>query len=198
VGHRRRPSFGAVARRRLATALFLGALTAGCQGSDSDYFGTYDSTWVAVPTVAGDPVYVGVTLLNAHPGDTVEIDSVTFGDVTGDAIAEPLAAILRGETHLLGGMRASEIGESVDLTPYASPVGLRFAAHDGPVALAARLSGTAPVLGFRYVVVRFRANDGPIHVDQIDFRASVCIGATFEEAVERCRPIEDEMDSFRP
>ena len=186
----------AVAGLVLAAALFALPLM-GCSADDSDYFGAYESSWVRIPIAAGDGAYVGITVLAAHDGDTVVLESVDFDGREGEATIEPLVAVLRGEARLIGAVAESEVGATVDLATYRAAAGVRFSEGEGPVALAARISGTSPVHGFGSVIVRFQIEgSSALRVDRIPFRATVCTAATVEAAVDVCRPIEDRMATF--
>ena len=156
-------------------------------------------TWVRVPTTLGDPVYVGVLVLHAKPGDTIELDSLVVEGLEGDATVKPMVRILHGETRTLGGIAESDLGDTIDLSTYRPLTMLRFAEADGPVEFAVRVDGTTPVHGFNGLRLRFRIDGiGSVIEDWIPMRASVCTGTTRPEAVERCRPIEQQMRSEEP
>jgi hypothetical protein len=178
--------------------LVLGVLALWPRGpTDSDYFGPNMPTWVRVPTTVGDPVYVGVLVLNARAGDVVELASLGIDRTEGDATIEPLVRVLAGETETLGGIAASALPPTIDLSSYSPLLGFRFAEADGPVELSLRVSGAAPIHGFDGLTLRFTRNGADEEVvDRIPMRASVCAGSTFDQAVELCRPIEDQMHSF--
>jgi hypothetical protein len=166
---------------------------------DSDYFGPNMPTWVRVPTTIGDPVYVGVLLLRAQPGDAVELDSLLVEGLIADTGVAPMVRILHGETRILGGISESDLGDTIDLSSYGSLSMLRFSETDGPVELAVRVVGTAPVHGFDGLRLRFRISGAAAVIeDWIPMRASICTGSTFTEAVERCRPIAEQMESEGP
>ena len=113
-----------------------------------------------VPTTTGDPVYVGVLVLVARPGDTVRLESLVPAKVEGDAVIEPIVDVLDGETRLFGAIAESDVGDSADATAYEPLGGVEFADAAGPVALAVRIRGTTPVHGFDGLTLRYRLNDG--------------------------------------
>ena len=183
----------------LVAAILAGAFLATRGPVESDYFGPHEPTWVRVPTTIGDPVYVGIIVLHAHPGDVVELDSVVIEGLSGDASIEPIVRILVGPSRILGGIAASHLGDTIDLSTYAPFSPLRFSEAMGSVELAVRVVGAAPVHGFNGVRLRFRINSATaVTEDWIPMRASICTGSTFAEAVERCRPIADQMASESP
>jgi hypothetical protein len=183
----------------LAAAISGGAYLALRGPEDSDYFGPNEPTWVRVPARIDDPVYVGVLVLRARSGDVVELDSVVVEGVSGDATIEPIVRTLRGPSRILGAIAASDLGDAIDLSTYGPFATLRFSEATGPVELAVRVVGTAPVHGFNGVRLRFRVNGGAaVFEDWIPMRASICTGLTFAEAVDRCRPIAEQMSSERP
>jgi hypothetical protein len=192
-------------RRRAATGPMVGAalltstIAMACGASDSDYFGPNEPTWVRVPVTSRDPAYVGVIVLLARSGDTVTIDSVDFGGPVGDAHIEALVSILHGRTKLIGAIAESRLGAEIELSTYVPATGFQFDEADGAVALAARITGTTSVHGFRNVTVRFHTARGSRSwVDLIPYRASVCSAETFEAALQVCKPIADEMDRTGP
>jgi hypothetical protein len=183
----------------LAAAILGGAFLLLRGPVDSDYFGPNEPTWVRVPTTIGDPVYVGVLVLRAQAGDLVELESVLVDGLIGDTSVEPMARVLSGPTRILGGIAESDLGDAIDLSTYMPLAMLRFSASDGPVEFAVRVVGTAPVHGFNGLRLRFRINGAAaVLEDWIPMRASICTGSTFAEAVERCRPIAEEMASEGP
>ncbi len=195
---RRHPSIAA-AGLVLAAAILAGAFLATRGPVDSDYFGPNEPTWVRVPATIGDPVYVGIRVLYAQPGDVVELDSVEVEGLSGDAEIEPIVRVLDGPSRILGGIAASHLGDTIDLSTYAPFAPLQFAEAESPVELAVRVVGTAPVHGFKGVRLRFRINGATAVIeDWIPARASICTGATFAQAVERCQPIADQMASEEP
>lgn len=194
---RRRPI--AAAGLVLAAAVLAGGFLLARGPVDSDYFGPNMPTWVRVPTTIGDPVYVGVLVLRAQPGDAVELDSLLVDGLIADTGVEPMVRILHGETRILGGISESDLGDTIDLSSYGSLPTLRFSETDGPVELAVRVVGTAPVHGFDGLRLRFRIGGAAAVIeDWIPMRASICTGSTFVEAVERCRPIAEQMESEGP
>jgi hypothetical protein len=193
-GFRRRT---AAAGLVLAAAAIAGGFVIARGPADSDYFGPNEPTWVRVPTTLGDPVYVGVLVLRAQPGDSVELDEMLVEGIQGDATVEPIVRVLRTETRILGGIAESDLGDTIDLASYSPLTALRFAEADGPVELAVRIVGTTPVHGFNGLRLRVRIDGVPIE-DWIPMRASICTGSTRPEAVERCRPIEAQMLSQEP
>jgi hypothetical protein len=153
--------------------------------------------WVRVPTPIGDPVYVGVLVLNAQPGDSIVLASQAIERREGDATVEPLLRILGDETQTLGGISASELPDSIDLTSYRPLPGFRFTDADGPVEFSVRIEGSTPIHGFDGLWLRFNRNgESNLVEDWIPIRASICSGSTRDQAAERCRPIEDQMHSF--
>ena len=180
----------------LVAAILAGAYLEQSSPPDSDYFGPNEPTWVRVPTTLGDPVFVGVLVLHARPGDVIELDSLIVEKLEGDAAITPIARVLKGETQILGGIAASDLGDAIDLSTYVPMAMLRFTEADGAVELAVRVSGSAPIHGFNGLRLRFTI-DGARSVveDRIPMRASICTGASRPEAVERCRPIEEQMRS---
>ena len=183
----------------LVAAIVAGAFLATRGPVDSDYFGPNEPTWVRVPTTIGDPVYVGILVLHAQPGDVVELDSVLVEGRSGDANIEPIVRILDGPSRILGAIAASHLGETIDLSTYAPFSPLRFSEANGSVELAVRVAGTAPVHGFNGVRLRFMINRATaVTEDWIPMRASICTGSTFAEAVERCRPIAGQMATEGP
>jgi hypothetical protein len=183
----------------LAAAIVAGAFVLGRGPVDSDYFGPNEPTWVRVPTTIGDPVYVGILVLRAQPGDTIELESVQAEGLLGDTSVEPLARVLSAPTRILGAIAESDLGDTIDLSSYVPSAMLRFSEAGGPVELAVRVVGTTPVHGFNGLRIRFRINgDTALVEDWIPMRASICTGLTFAEAVERCRPIAEQMESERP
>lgn len=183
----------------LVAAVFGGAFLLTRGPMDSDYFGPNEPTWVRVPAKLGDPVYVGVRLLYARPGDAVELDSVAVEGISGDADVEPIVRTLPGPSRILGAIAASDLGDTIDLSTYVPFSTLRFSAANGPVELAVRVVGTAPIHGFNGVRLRFRINGAAAVIeDWIPMRASVCTGSTFPAAVERCEPIAEQMASEGP
>lgn len=183
----------------LVAAILGGAFVATRGPLDSDYFGPNEPTWVRVPAKLGDPVYVGILVLRARPGDAVELDSVAVEGITGDAGVEPIVRTLHGPSRILGAIAASDLGDAIDLSTYAPFSTVRFAEATGAVELAVRVVGTAPVHGFNGVRLRFRINGArAVLEDLIPMRASICTGLTFADAVERCRPIAEQMASERP
>ena len=196
--HRR--AAGRAYRLAAVAAAALAAVTLrGCASSDTDYFGPNEPTWVRVPTTTDDAVYVGVIVLNAHPGDTVRLDSIKVTRLEGDARVEPIVDVLHGETRLLGGISESAIGETADLDAYQPLSGTVFTEADGPVAFAVRVTGTTPVHGFDGLSIRFTLNDADQVVeDWIPMRASVCTATTLNESVEICEPIRRQMLNETP
>ena len=179
-------------------AAVAGLITTWPEGPrDSDYFGPNEPTWVRVPTILGDPVYLGVLVLHALPGDAIVLESLGLDRVEGDASVDAMFRILGDETQTMGGIPASALPDTIDLTTYGSLSGFRFAAADGPVEFSLRISGTSPIHGFDGLWLRFARNgEATIIEDWIPMRATVCTGSTFDQAVERCRPIEAQMHSF--
>jgi hypothetical protein len=195
----RRLPGGTIAAATLAlVALVLGGLALWPRARlDSDYFGPNMPTWVRVPTVRGDPVYVGVLRLSAQAGDVIELTSLDIERREGDAKVEPMLRILNGRTETLGGIAASALPDTFDLSTYLPLPGFRFADADGPVEFSLRVGGTSALQGFDGLWLGFTRNgDRAILEDWIPMRASICTGSTLEEAVERCRPIEAESHSF--
>jgi hypothetical protein len=182
----------------LAAAILAGGFVVARGQADSNYFGPNTPTWVRVPTTIGDPVYVGVLVLRARPGDTVELNSLVVEDLIDDTGVEPMVRILQGETRILGGIAESDLGETIDLSSYVPLSGLRFSVADGPVEFAVRVTGTTPVHGFNALRLRLRINGAAALEDWIPMRASICTGLTRAEAVERCRPIAEQMRSEGP
>lgn len=183
----------------LVAAILAGAFLAIRGPVDSDYFGPNEPTWVRVPTTIGDPVYVGLLVLYAQSGDVVELDSVVVEGLSGDPSIEPIVRILDGPSRILGAIAASHLGDTIDLSTYAPFSPLRFSEAAGPVELAVRVAGTAPVHGFNGARLRFRINGAAaVTEDWIPLRASICTGSTFAEAVDRCRPVADQMESEGP
>lgn len=182
----------------LAAAIALAAFMLSTGPPDSDYFGPNEPTWVRVPSTLGDPVYVGVLILHAHPGDSVVLESVTVEGLLGDATVEPIARVVEEPARIIGGMRESDLDDVLDLSAYGPVAGLPFSAAVDGVELALRISGSTPVHGFDGVRLRFRvgAQAEPMD-DRIPLRASVCSGATMAEAVEVCGPIASEMHEGR-
>jgi hypothetical protein len=195
-----------LSRRSIAAAGFVlvAAILAGrfllARGlEDSNYFGPNEPTWVRVPTTIGDPVYVGILLLRAHPGDAIELESLEVDGLIGDTMVEPIARVLSGPTRTLGGIAESDLGDTIDLSSYGPIRMLHFAEVDGEVELAVRVEGTAPVHGFDGVRLRFRINGAStLTEDWIPIRASICTALTRDEAVARCKPIADQMESEGP
>ena len=178
-------------------ALVVGAFMVWQRGpTDSDYFGPNMPTWVRVPTVIGDPVYVGVLVFNARPGDSIELLALRLERVEGDAAVDPLLRVLHGGTETIGGIAASALPPTIDPSTYDPLPGFRFSDADGPVEFSLRIAGTSPVHGFDGMWLQFRRNGSEVLEDWIPVRASICSGSTFDQAVERCRPIEDQMHSF--
>jgi len=184
-GMRRRSIAGA--GLALASAILLGAFLLARGPADSDYFGPNEPTWVRVPTTIGDPVYVGILVLRAQPGDAIELESVHVEGRIGDPSIEPIVRILPGPSRILGAIAASDLGDTIDLSTYTTFSTLRFSEAGGPVELAVRVVGSAPLHGFDGVRLRFTINgdSAPIE-DWIPLRASICTGRTFAEAVDRC------------
>ena len=182
----------------LAAAILGGAFLLARGAMDSDYFGPNMPTWVRVPATLGDPVYVGVLVLRAQPGDAIELESLGIDGLIGDADVEPMVRILPEETRILGGITESDLGNTIDLSSYGS-LPLRFSEAEGPVELAVRVVGTAPIHGFNGLRLRFRINSSrAVLEDWFPMRASICAGSTFAEAIERCRPIAEQMASQGP
>jgi hypothetical protein len=124
---------------------------------------------------------------------------VLVDGLLGDTSVEPMARVLSGPTRMLGGIAESDLGDAIDLSTYLPLAMLRFSRADGPVEFAVRVVGTAPVHGFNGLRLRFRINGAAaVLEDWIPMRASICTGSTFAEAVERCRPIAEEMASEGP
>ena len=99
---------------------------------------------------------------------------------------------------MLGGITESDLGNTIDLSSYGS-LPLRFSEAEGPVELAVRVVGTAPIHGFEGLRLRFRVNGSrAVLEDWFPMRASICAGSTFAEAIERCRPIAEQMASEGP
>lgn len=189
----------AAAGLALVAAILGGALLLARGPVDSDYFGPNTPTWVYVPATIGDPVYVGVLLLRAQPGDTIELDSLGVDGLIGDTNVHPMVRMLPEETRILGGITESDLGDTIDLSSYRSLPMPRFSEADGPVELAVRVVGTAPTHGFNGLRLRFRINGAAAVIeDWFPMRASICTGSTFQEAVERCRPIAEQMASDGP
>jgi hypothetical protein len=177
---------------KLPAAPLLASLVIGCLSNDSDYFGPYESTWVRIPVARGEAAYVGITVMTAHEGEVIVLDSVDFEGREGDATIEPLVAAVREGTGLIGAIAASDIDASIDLDAYRPASGVRFAQGDGEVALAVRITGTSPVQGFESATIRFRTEgSSALRVDQIPLRATVCSGLTVELAIAICDSIED-------
>ena len=192
----RRPAFAAAALG-LAAATLIAVAFWPHGPTDSDYFGPNEPTWVRVPTTLGDPVYVGVLVLNARPHDSLELVSLGLERVEGDATVEPMLRILGDDPQTLGGISASALPETIDLGAYSGLAGFRFADTDGPVELSLKIAGTSPIHGFGGLWLVFRrAGATEVLEDWIPMRASICTGSTLREAVELCRPIEAEMHSF--
>jgi hypothetical protein len=179
-------------------AVILAAVALWPRGpTDSDYFGPNMPTWVRVPATLGDPVYVGVLVINALPGDAIQLDSLGVERIEGDASVEAMVRILGDETQTMGGIAASNLPGTFDLSTYRPLPGFRFSDLDGPVEFSLRITGTTPIHGFDGLWLRFARNgNSALSEDWIPMRASICTGATFEDAVERCRPIEGQMHSF--
>jgi hypothetical protein len=197
VAQRLRAAPIAAAGITLAAALGLAVSVSPRAPTDSDYFGPNMPTWVRVPTTIGDPVYAGVLVLNAKSGDAIELRSLAIERLEGDAMVRPLVRALHGRTQTIGGIVASALPATIDLSTYTSLEGFRFTDADGPVEFALMIAGTTPIHGFDGLWLRFTRNGEPTHVeDWIPMRASVCTGSTLDQAVERCRPIEDQMRSF--
>jgi hypothetical protein len=193
----RRPLTIAAVGLALAAATLAAVTFVPRAPTDSDYFGPNTPTWVRVPTTLGDPVYVGVLVINALPGDAIELESLAFERVEGDATAEPLLRILGEEAQTLGGIAASNLPATFDLSTYRPLPGFRFTDLDGPVELSVRIEGPTPIHGFDGLWLRFTRKGGSTPVeDWLPMRASICTGTTLDEAVERCRPIESQMHSF--
>jgi hypothetical protein len=183
----------------LAAAVIAGGFLVARGPADSDYFGPNMPTWVRVPTTIGDPVYVGILVIRAAPGDLVELDSLLVEGLIGDTDVEPMMRIIPAETRILGGIAASDLGDTIDLSSYVPLPRLRFSESDGPVEFAVRVVGTEPVHGFDGLRLRFRLNGGTTLIeDWIPMRASICTALTRAEAVEICRPIADQMASEGP
>ena len=140
----------------LAAAVLAGGLLLASGQADSDYFGPNMPTWVRVPTTFGDPVYVGVLVLRAQPGDAVELDSLVVDGLIGDTGVEPMVRILQEETRILGGITESGLGDTIDLSSYGSLARLRFSEGDGPVEFAVRVVGTTPIHGFNGLHLRIQ------------------------------------------
>ena len=194
-----RPGVRKIAAAGLVLAAAIALLARPSSGGqpDSDYFGPNAPTWVRVPTTLGDPVYVGVTVLSAGPGDAIRLESLDVERREGDVTIETLVRILHGGTRTLGGIAASQLPHEFDLSTYAAVPGFRFSEADGPVELSLRIAGTTPIHGFDGLWLRFTRNgESAVVADWIPMRASVCTGSTQDQAVERCRPIEDQMRSF--
>ena len=182
----------------LAAAIIGGAFLLARGAVDSDYFGPNMPTWVFVPATLGDPVYVGVLLLRAQPGDAIELDSLGTDGLIGDTSVQPMVRILDGPSRILGAITETDLGDTIDRSSYRSLSMLRFSEADGAVELAVRVVGTTPIHGFDGLRLRFRINGTAMIEDWFPMRVSICVGSTFPEAVERCRPIAEQMASEGP
>ena len=162
--------------------------------TDSDYFGPNEPTWVRVPAAFDDPVYVGVGMLNAKAGDAITLESLTLERLEGNPIVNPMLRIMGDDTQTFGGIAASALPDTLDLTAYVPLPGFRFTHEDGPVELSVRVEGKAPIHGFDGLWLRFTRNGESTLIDDwIPMRASICTGATLDSAIERCRAIADQM-----
>ena len=183
----------------LAAAILAGGFLLVRGPVDSDYFGPDMPTWVRVPATIGDPVYVGVLVLHAQPGDAIELEALGIDGLIGDADVEPMVRILHGETRILGGIAERDLVDKIDLSTYRALSMLRFSEADGSVELAVRVVGTTPIHGFNGLRLRFRLNGAAtVLEDWFPMRASICVDSTFAGAVERCRPVAEQMASEGP
>ena len=192
--------FGRIATVKAAAILARAAATSlgtsGCDIARSTYFGDDANTWVRVPVVNHENVYVGISLLQAQGDDTVELVSIEPTSVEGGTRVTGLASVLGGPTTWAGASRESDLAEAgIDLSKYAEVAGFKFDASDGPTALMVRVTGTEAVAGFRSLKLVFRRNGGATETAEFGVRASVCSGSTMSEAVQVCQPIADEMSS---
>ncbi|MES2210310.1 MAG: hypothetical protein V4515_09005 [Chloroflexota bacterium] len=182
----------------LRWAVALLAFTAlGCSSGESAYFTRGDPIWVRAPTLDGQDVYVGIGILIAQGSDRVHLGSVEANGVEGDASIEGLAAVLGAETHLVGiGTVDALTASGVDLDAYRPITEVSISAQSGPVALILKVTGKAWIRGFRDVTLRFEVDGGVEQIETFPTRATICSGATLDEALVRCRPIEEQMHSF--
>ena len=192
--------FGRISPRKAAAILVMAAAASlgasGCDIARSSYFGKVANTWVRLPVVNHENVYVGISLLQAQGDDRVELLSVEPTGVEGGTAVTGLASVLGGPTTWAGISRESELAEGgIELANYLGVAGFQFDASDGPVALMVRVTGSEPIAGFRTVKLVFRRNGGASETAEFDVRASVCSGSTMPQAIEICQPIADEMNS---
>lgn len=175
-----------------AAAALATAMLVGCAAPDSDYFGPDEPTWVRVPTAVDEAVYVGVTVLRAAPGDTVELLAVSVDGVVGDVRADGLVSVLAGETQLIGAAAASDLPAEIELDRYGSPAGMRIDWGTGPVGFVVRVAGRSAVYGFGEVVLRYRVNGSDPAIDRFPLRATVCADASRDLAIARCRKVAED------
>jgi len=158
-----------------------------CSSPESTYFATSGTTVVSVPTDVPTSTYFGIEILMANDGDVVELRSVTPRGLRGDATVEGVASVLNGERTWIGAATgAGVIAAGIDLGAYRPVAGLAFATSDGPVALAVRVTGTEPVVGFDALTLQFTVDGGPPLRQTFPVYVRVCRAETLMKAADLC------------
>ncbi len=200
---RRRASFRTLPRSigdvTALTRSILIALTiavVGCGPAESDYFPTSGVTRVGAPALAGEPVYFGIELLNAEPGDVVRLEGLEVDAATGGASVEGLVAFLGEKKEWIGsGTGADLVAAGIDASTYRPVSGTEFKAADGPLALAVRMTGSASTFGFDSVRLLFRVNGGPTVRERFHVGAIACAAADRDKARQICDVLEQPRGS---
>ena len=141
-----------IAARLTAAAILIAVSLAvvGCGPAESAYFPTSGVTRVGAPALAGEPVYFGIELLRAEPGDVVRLEGLEVDAATGGASVEGIVAFLGEKKEWIGaGTDSDLVAAGIDASTYRPLSGTEFEAADGPVALAVRMTGSASTFGIR-------------------------------------------------
>ncbi|HKG18163.1 MAG TPA: hypothetical protein VKB00_00375 [Candidatus Limnocylindrales bacterium] len=163
------------------------SVAAGCASPESTYFASGDRTAVSVPTDVATTAYFGIELLTAHPGDVVQLHAVAPQGLRGNASVDGIASVLGAERSWIGAATEAEVIDGgIDLHAYRSVAGVVFAEHDGPVALAVRVAGKEPVVGFDALTLEFTVNGGQRLLQTFPVKVRFCRAQTLAEASGLC------------
>jgi hypothetical protein len=168
-------------------AVLVATIVAACGAMEASYFPTEGQTTVGIPRTEIVPAYFGIALLEAAQGDRVRLEGIEPLGVRGEPTIEGIAAVLGDERTWIGASVEHDFPAEIDLSTYRPLEGMEFDDGDGPVAFAVRVSGSAPLLGFDAIRLRFRVNGGPAQVQTVQLRGLVCTETSLVEAGNRCR-----------
>ena len=187
-----RPFRRIAARPRAAAILIaLSLAVVGCGPAESDYFPTSGVTRVGAPALTGEPLYFGIELLSAEPGDVVRLEGLEVDAATGGASVEGLVAFLGEEKEWIGaGTDADLVAAGIDASTYRPLSGAEFKAVDGSLALAVRITGSAPTFGFDSVRLLFRINGGPTVQERFRVSVIACAATDRDKARHICDGVE--------